>query len=100
MSSAPTGRFTAQMMVCMSVTLRTTFMVIAALSASSVAPAQVNVAAQPVTQSPAIEGTNSVPADMSYTPLPQQEADSKAKRRSGMPPSVATLTCSGPTGRR
>ena len=58
----------------MSVTLRTTFMVIAALSASSVAPAQVNVAAQPVTGSPAIEGTNSVPADMSYTPLPQQEA--------------------------
>ena len=58
----------------MSVTFRTTFMVIAALSASSVAPAQVNVAAQPAAQLTAIEGTNAVPVDMTHTPLPQQEA--------------------------
>lgn len=53
----------------MSVTLRTTFLVIAALSASAVAPAQVNVAAQP-TAIPTSEGTNAVPTDMSFTPLP------------------------------
>lgn len=58
----------------MSVTLRTTFMVIAALSASAVAPAQVNIAAQPATPFPATEESNAVPADMSYSPLPAQEA--------------------------
>lgn len=58
----------------MSVTLRTTFMVIAALSASAVAPAQVNVAAQPAATLPATEVSNAVPVDMTYTPLPGQEA--------------------------
>lgn len=58
----------------MFVTLRSTFMVIAALSASSVAPAQVNVAAQPAAALPATEGTNDVPVDMTYTPLPAPEA--------------------------
>jgi spore germination cell wall hydrolase CwlJ-like protein len=58
----------------MFVTLRSTLMVIAALSASSVAPAQVNVAAQPAVAVPAIEGSNAVPVDMIHTPLPTQEA--------------------------
>jgi len=58
----------------MFVTLRSTFMVIAALSASSVAPAQVNVAAQPAAGLPALEGSNAVPVDMTHTPLPTQEA--------------------------
>jgi len=58
----------------MFVTLRSTFMVIAALSASSVAPAQVNVAAQPAAESATIEGTNALPVDMTHTPLPAQEA--------------------------
>ena len=58
----------------MFVTLRSTFMVIAALSASSVAPAQVNVAAQPVAESVTIEGANAVPVDMTHTPLPAEEA--------------------------
>ena len=57
----PSGRFTAQVTVCMFVPLRTTFMVIAALTASSVAPAQVNPAAEPL---PAQE----------WTPLPEVDA--------------------------
>lgn len=54
----PNGRFTAQVTVCMFVSLRTAFTVIAALTASSVAPAQVNPAAEPL---PAQE----------WTPLPE-----------------------------
>lgn len=54
----PNGRFTAQVTVCMFVSLRTAFTVIAALTASSVAPAQVNPAAEPL---PAEE----------WTPLPE-----------------------------
>jgi spore germination cell wall hydrolase CwlJ-like protein len=53
----PSGRFTAQVTVFMFVPLRTAFMVMAAISASSVAPAQVNPAAEPL---PAQE----------WTPLP------------------------------
>jgi N-acetylmuramoyl-L-alanine amidase len=53
----PSGRFTAQVTVFMFVPLRTAFMVMAAISASSVAPAQVNPVAEPL---PAQE----------WTPLP------------------------------
>ena len=42
------GRFTALVTVCMFVPLRSTFVVISALTASSVAPAQVNPATQPL----------------------------------------------------
>ena len=44
----PSGRFTAQVTVFMFVPLRSAFMVMAALTASSVAPAQVNPIALPV----------------------------------------------------
>ena len=54
----PSGRFTAQVTVFMFVPLRSTFLVIAALTASSVAPAQVSPNAQPL---PAAE----------WTPLPE-----------------------------
>jgi spore germination cell wall hydrolase CwlJ-like protein len=58
MQHTPSGRFTAQLTVCMFVPFRTAFMVIAALTASSVAPAQVNPNAEPL---PAAE----------WTPLPE-----------------------------
>lgn len=58
----PSGRFTAQVTVCMFVPLRSAFMVIAALTASSVAPAQVNPNAEPL---PAEE----------WTPLPEPSVD-------------------------
>ena len=67
-SSTPNGRSTAQVTVCMFVSLRTAFMVIAALSGSSVAPAQVNPAAEPLIA----EG--SLPTAMEVTPLPAAEA--------------------------
>jgi spore germination cell wall hydrolase CwlJ-like protein len=44
----PTGRFTAQVTVYMFVSFRSALMVIAALTGSSVAPAQVNPAAEPL----------------------------------------------------
>jgi N-acetylmuramoyl-L-alanine amidase len=55
----------------MFVPLRTAFMVIAALTASSVAPAQVNTAAEPMTG----EGWQEVPVAMTSTPLPAEEAN-------------------------
>ena len=64
----PIGRFTAQVTVFMFVPLRTAFTVIAALSAASVAPAQVNPAAEPLIA----EGP--LPAEMEVIPLPGEEA--------------------------
>jgi len=54
----------------MFVPFRTAFMVIAALTASSVAPAQVNPNAEPMIA----EGWQNVPAVMTSTPLPVEEA--------------------------
>jgi spore germination cell wall hydrolase CwlJ-like protein len=62
MCSKPSGRFTAQVTVFMFVPLRSTFMVIAALTASSVAPAQLNAGSTPAVEPlPAAE----------WTPLPE-----------------------------
>ena len=47
-SGTPNGRFTAQVTVCMYVSFRSALMVITALTGSSVAPAQVNPAAEPL----------------------------------------------------
>ncbi len=58
----PSGRFTAQVTVFMFVPLRSAFLVMAAVTASSVAPAQVNPNAEPV------------PAAV-WTPLPQVSAE-------------------------
>jgi N-acetylmuramoyl-L-alanine amidase len=75
----PSGRFTAQVTVFMFVPLRTAFLVMAAISASSVAPAQVNPAAEPL---PAQEWTplpDAIAAQLlqeSTDPLaPEPEAD-------------------------
>ena len=54
----------------MFVPLRSTFMVIAALTASSVAPAQVNPAAEPLIA----EGSDRLPMAAAPTPLPIEEA--------------------------
>ena len=62
MGSTPSGRLTAQVTVFMFVPLRSAFMVIAALTASSVAPAQLNAGSTPVAEPrPAAE----------WTPLPE-----------------------------
>ena len=53
----------------MFVPLRSTFLVIAALSASSVAPAQVNPAAEPLVA----EASNNLPTLITSTPLPVEE---------------------------
>jgi len=60
--SKPGGRFTAQVTVFMFVPLRSAFMVIAALTASSVAPAQVSPNAEPLSAS-------------EWTPLPEVPVD-------------------------
>lgn len=57
MAATPSGRFTAQVTAFMSVPFRSTFLVIAALNASSVAPAQVN----PVTEPLIAEDSSSMP---------------------------------------
>jgi N-acetylmuramoyl-L-alanine amidase len=69
MQPMPTGRFTAQTTVFMFVPFRSTLLVIAALSASSVAPAKVNPATEPLTA----EGSNdlSVPAASELLPNEQ-----------------------------
>ena len=69
MQPMPTGRFTAQITVFMLVPFRSTLLVIAALSASSVAPAKVNPATEPLTA----EGSNdlSVPAASELLPNEQ-----------------------------
>ena len=54
----------------MFVPVRSTFLVIAALSASSVAPAQVNPAAEPLVA----EASNNLPTLITPTPLPVEEA--------------------------
>ena len=61
-AAKPTGRFTAQVTDGMIIPIRSTLLVIAALTASSVAPAQVNPAAEPL---PASE----------WTPLPEVPAE-------------------------
>ena len=62
MGGTPSGRLTAQVTVFMFVPLRSAFMVIAALTASSVAPAQLNAGSTPVAEpQPAAE----------WTPLPE-----------------------------
>ena len=68
--STPTGRFTAQVTICMSVPFRTAFLVIAALSASSVAPAQVNPAAEPLIA----QDSNALPVDAAPAVLPVEVA--------------------------
>jgi len=69
MQPVPTGRFTAQITVFMFVPFRSAILVIAALSASSVAPAKVN----PTTEPLITEGSNdlSVPAASSLLPNEQ-----------------------------
>jgi spore germination cell wall hydrolase CwlJ-like protein len=54
----------------MFVSLRTTFLVIAALTASSVAPAKVNPAAEPLIA----EGSNAIPAAVAAIPIPTEVA--------------------------
>ncbi|RIX32524.1 cell wall hydrolase [Sphingomonas edaphi] len=54
----------------MFVSLRTTFLVIAALTASSVAPAKVNPAAEPLIA----EGSNAIPAAVAAIPIPAEVA--------------------------
>jgi N-acetylmuramoyl-L-alanine amidase len=66
----PNGRFTAQMTVCMFVPFRSAIMMIAAISASSVAPAQVNPASEPT---PAAGWT--VLPEVSVDELLQQNVD-------------------------
>ena len=66
----PSGRFTAQVTVFMFVPVRSTILVIAALSASSVAPAQVNPAAEPLIAM----ASNNLPTLTTPTPLPVEEA--------------------------
>ena len=67
--SLPSGRFTAQVTVFMFVPLRSAFMVIAALTASSVAPAQVNQAAEPMV------ARSEVPTAMEMAPLLLEESN-------------------------
>lgn len=64
----PSGRFTAQVTVFMFVPLRSAFMVLAAVTASSVAPAQVNPVAVPAV------AEISLPTEMDVTPVPGTEA--------------------------
>lgn len=54
----------------MFVSLRTTFLVIAALTASSVAPAKVNPATEPLIT----EGSNAIPAAVAAIPMPAEVA--------------------------
>ena len=65
----PNGRFTAQVTAYMIVPFRSAILVFAALTASSVAPAQVNPAAEPLIA----EGE--VPTAMEVTPLPATESN-------------------------
>lgn len=72
--SSPTGRITAQVTVFMIVPFRSTILVIAALTASSVAPAQVKPAVEPLiadgsTESPVAVATNPLPVEEAIDPL-------------------------------
>jgi spore germination cell wall hydrolase CwlJ-like protein len=82
----PNGRFTAQVTVCMFVPFRSAIMMIAAISASSVAPAQVHPASAPT---PAAEWTvlPEVPVDQllqeNVDPLaPAPESDTNEDQQS------------------
>ncbi len=68
--STPTGRFTAQVTVFMIVAFRSAFLVIAAVTASSVAPAQVNPNAEPLI----LEGSNELPVAAAMVPVPLEES--------------------------
>ncbi len=70
MKGTPIGRFTARIRVCMFVPFRSAYMVIAALTASSVAPAQVSPAADPLIA----EDLDELPVAMEATPLQVEEA--------------------------
>jgi cell wall hydrolase len=71
--SKPSGRFTAQVTVFMFMPLRSAFMVIAALTASSVAPAQLSAGSIPVADP--LNAEAALPAEMEVTPLPGVEAN-------------------------
>ena len=70
MAATPTGRFTAQTTVFMFVPLRSAILVIAALTASSVAPAKVNPATEPLIT----EGSNILPVPAASSLLPSGES--------------------------
>ena len=70
MQPAPTGRFTAQTTVFMFVPIRSALLVIAALTASSVAPAKVN----PTAESLITEGSNDLSVPAASTLLPNEES--------------------------
>ncbi len=105
----PSGRFTAQVTVCMFVSLRTAFTVIAALTASSVAPAQVNPAAVPLPAqewAPFPEVMAQQLLEESTDPLaPAPEADDAMAQDDGIEPgatlaeTVAKLRSSDPGSR-
>ena len=65
----PNGRFTAQVTAYMIVPFRSAILVFAALTASSVAPAQVNPTAEPLIP----EGSNELPVASSTVFLPAEE---------------------------
>ena len=70
MQPAPAGRFTAQTTVFMFVPFRSAILVIAALSASSVAPAKVNPTAEPLIA----EGSNDLSVPAASTLLPNENS--------------------------
>jgi hypothetical protein len=72
--SSPIGRITAQVTVFMIVQFRSTILVIAALTASSVAPAQVNVGANPAAEPLIADGSSEYPVAVATNPLPVEEA--------------------------
>lgn len=69
-SGTPNGRFTALVTVCMFVSFRSALLVIAALTGSSVAPAQVNPEAEPLIAS----GSDSMPVQVQPAVLSVDEA--------------------------
>ena len=107
----PTGRFTAQVTVFMFVSLRSALMVIAALTGSSVAPAQVNPAAEPliangsdnlpVAVQPAILSVDeAVRAVDPLAPLAESQAEEEATEPGAtLAETVANLRSSDPGSR-